>query len=37
MLVREPAIQKDGWIDIPMRPGIGVDVDRDILDRYRIC
>lgn len=36
LLVREPVVQKDGWIDIPTRPGIGVDVDREILDRYRI-
>lgn len=36
-LVREPVTQVGGWIDIPQRPGLGVDVDREILDRYRIA
>ena len=36
-LVREPAMQKDGWIDIPTRPGLGVDVDRAVLERYRVA
>jgi len=36
-LVREPAMQVDGWIDIPTRPGLGVDVDRAVLDRYRVA
>jgi D-galactarolactone cycloisomerase len=35
-LVREPAAQVEGWIDIPTRPGLGVDVDRAVLDRYRV-
>jgi D-galactarolactone cycloisomerase len=35
-LVREPVQQVDGWIDIPQRPGLGVEVDREILERYRI-
>ena len=35
-LVREPVRQVDGWIDIPQRPGIGVEVDRDVLERYRV-
>jgi D-galactarolactone cycloisomerase len=36
-LVREPVQQVNGWIDIPQRPGLGVEVDREILERYRIA
>jgi D-galactarolactone cycloisomerase len=35
-LVSMPAVQVDGWIDIPTRPGLGVEVDRAVLDRYRV-
>jgi D-galactarolactone cycloisomerase len=36
-LVKEPVQQVDGWVEIPMRPGLGVEVDRAVLDRYRIA
>ena len=35
-LVAEPVVQRDGWIDVPSRPGLGVEVDRAVLDRYRL-
>jgi D-galactarolactone cycloisomerase len=34
-LVDHPVEQRDGWIDIPSRPGLGVTVDRTVLQRYR--
>lgn len=34
-LVSEPIEQLDGWVTIPSRPGLGVEVDRSTLDRYR--
>ncbi len=34
-LVAEPVEQRDGWIAIPTRPGLGVTVDRAVLERYR--
>jgi len=35
-LVAEPLRQQaDGWVDIPSRPGLGVQVNRDVLERYR--
>ncbi len=34
-LVAEPVQHVDGWIDIPARPGLGVSVDRAVLERYR--
>ena len=27
----------DGWIDLPERPGLGFEVNRDVLEHYRIC
>jgi D-galactarolactone cycloisomerase len=35
-LVREPIQQCEGWAEVPSRPGLGVEVDREILDRYRV-
>lgn len=34
-LVHEPVQQQGGWIEIPSRPGLGVSVDRSVLERYR--
>ncbi|MFO1311456.1 MAG: mandelate racemase/muconate lactonizing enzyme family protein [Burkholderiales bacterium] len=34
-LVREPIVQREGWVDIPSGPGLGVEVDRAVLERYR--
>ena len=34
-LVDQPVRQVDGWVDVPARPGLGFEVDRTVLDRYR--
>ena len=34
-LVDEPVQQHEGWIDIPSRPGLGIEVNREVLARYR--
>ena len=34
-LINEPIQQIDGWITIPPKPGLGVEVDRAVLERYR--
>ena len=34
-LVSEPIEQVDGWVQIPSKPGLGVEVDRSVLDRFR--
>ncbi len=26
-----------GWVDVPTGPGLGIDIDRSILDRYRVA
>lgn len=33
-LVENPIEQKDGWVDIPQQPGLGITVDRRVLERY---
>lgn len=34
-LVTQPVEQVDGWVDIPARPGLGIEVDRSTLARHR--
>lgn len=33
--VREPIGLTDGWVEIPTRPGLGIEIDRSTLERYR--
>ena len=35
-LITEPILQKDGWVAIPNGPGLGVEVDRAVLEKYRV-
>lgn len=35
-LAKEPVLQKEGWIDVPRRPGIGVEVNRDVLEEFAV-
>jgi D-galactarolactone cycloisomerase len=35
-LITQPLEQRDGWLEVPARPGLGVEVDRGVLERYRI-
>jgi D-galactarolactone cycloisomerase len=34
-LVAEPIVQRDGWLEVPTRPGLGVELVREVLERYR--
>lgn len=34
-LVAEPIAQQDGWVDVPRRPGVGVEPIESVLERYR--
>jgi D-galactarolactone cycloisomerase len=36
-LVREPIHANGDWIDVPDRPGLGIDVDREVLRRYAVA
>jgi D-galactarolactone cycloisomerase len=31
-----PLRQRDGWVDIPDRPGLGIEVSRDIIERFSV-
>ncbi len=35
-LVREPIQHERGWLEIPSRPGLGVEVDREVIAHYRV-
>jgi D-galactarolactone cycloisomerase len=34
-LIREPIEQVGGWVQIPAKPGLGIEVDRAVIERYR--
>lgn len=36
-LVVEPLVQHDGWIEVPRRPGLGVELREDVLRKYRLA
>jgi L-alanine-DL-glutamate epimerase-like enolase superfamily enzyme len=33
-LVAQPIEQRDGWIDVPNAPGLGIEVDEEVVNRY---
>jgi D-galactarolactone cycloisomerase len=35
-LIKDPIVHKDGWIEVPDAPGIGVEVNRSVLEAYMI-
>jgi D-galactarolactone cycloisomerase len=35
-LITQPIRHVDGWVRIPQGPGLGVDVDRAVLEKYRV-
>lgn len=35
-LTYPPIEMKDGMIDVPKRPGLGIDIDEEVLKRYAI-
>lgn len=35
-LAREPIVQERGRVKIPTGPGLGIEIDRSIIDRYRV-
>ena len=34
-LVDEPLVQRDGWIEVPRSPGLGVEPKASVLEKYR--
>ncbi|MCZ6677180.1 MAG: hypothetical protein O7E52_08010 [Candidatus Poribacteria bacterium] len=35
-LLAEPLVVKDGHTKVPERPGLGVELDMDAVERYRV-
>jgi D-galactarolactone cycloisomerase len=35
-LTDRPLRQKDGWVEVPRRPGLGIEVSRDVVKRYSV-
>ena len=35
-LITEPILQQGGWVTIPDGPGLGVEIDRAALEKYRV-
>lgn len=35
-LAKEPIVHQEGWVAVSDKPGLGVEVDRDVLDKYRV-
>ena len=35
-LIDDPFRQHDGWIEVPRRPGLGVEPHESVLERYRL-
>ena len=36
-VLRAPIVQRDGWVEIPDGPGLGIDIDRAALERFRVA
>jgi D-galactarolactone cycloisomerase len=36
-LAREPIVQRNGIVAVPDAPGIGIEVDRDVLARFKVA
>lgn len=36
LITRQQILPKDGYLEIPQEPGLGVDLDEAMLDRYRV-
>ncbi len=36
-VIREPIVQRDGWVRIPDRPGLSIDIDRAALDKFTVA
>ena len=35
-VLQAPIVQRDGWVEVPTGPGLGVEVDRAALERFRV-
>lgn len=36
LLAKEPIVHQGGFVDVSAKPGLGIEVDRAVLDKYRV-
>jgi D-galactarolactone cycloisomerase len=34
LLVSQPLALRDGWVEIPEKPGLGIEINRDVIHQY---
>ena len=35
-IIEEPIVQRAGWVEVPNRPGLGIAIDRQAVEKFRI-
>jgi len=35
-VIEEPIIQRAGWVDVPKQPGLGIEIDRQAVEQFRV-
>ena len=35
-IIEEPIVQRAGWVEVPNRPGLGIEIDRQAVEKFRI-
>jgi D-galactarolactone cycloisomerase len=35
-VLQAPIVQRDGWVEVPQGPGLGIEIDRAALERFRV-
>ena len=36
LLAKEPIVHRGGFVDVSTKPGLGIEIDRAVLDKYRV-
>jgi D-galactarolactone cycloisomerase len=36
-VLQAPIVQRDGWVEVPQGPGLGIEIDRAALERFRVA
>ena len=35
-LAQEPICANDGYVPVPQQPGLGIEINRDVLEKYTV-
>jgi D-galactarolactone cycloisomerase len=36
-VLQAPIVQRDGWVEVPQGLGLGIEIDRTALERFRVA